>query len=399
MSAPRDLLDLSNLVSQCASLAPASTRLTSLAQVVSLVLHAIHSSLSFRLIDPKPAHENSSELPSDWLTANGFKYRHDQSSLEFLVSVVDLGDKLLIVGNAIDNARSSSFEILKTDYFSSSTTPTSSSPLSPQELSETRPFSTSNRFKDFIVLYRLNVLQKLVPGLSKDGYSELTSSDSSTAARGEGGSDGRVAGTRDYLPDRGGPMGMYPERGPPRPVGDDPLRIPGSGSGRLPIGEIGRNDLEPLGGMGGTFGMPGGRGGLPGPGAGQGGGMFMGPDHPLFRERFGDDTDGGGGGARRWGGDGYLPPIGAPPGARFDPIGPENGAPGSTGPAFGLPQGTLGGRGGRGGGGIGPLGGGGIGPLGGGRGGGGRQVHPDLEQPGPQWGRGGGAGGFGNMFG
>jgi hypothetical protein len=49
--------------------------------------------------------------------------------------------------------------------------------------------------------------------------------------------------------------------------------------------------------------------------------MFMGPDHPLFRERF--EGNGNAEDRRRWGGDGFLPPIGAPPGARFDPVGPE----------------------------------------------------------------------------
>lgn len=124
----------------------------------------------------------------------------------------------------------------------------------------------------------------------------------------------------------------------PRPPSHDPLAIPGSGGrGGLPLADIGRRDLEPLGGMGGTFGggLPGGlggfggggTGGMGGMGGGGGGGMFMGPDHPLFRERFGPGNDivgggGAGGGGRRWGGDGYLPPIGAPQGARFDPVGP-----------------------------------------------------------------------------
>lgn len=48
--------------------------------------------------------------------------------------------------------------------------------------------------------------------------------------------------------------------------------------------------------------------------------MFLGPNHPIF--------DAGWGPAPRrgpWGGDGYLPPLGAPPGARFDPIVPEHG--------------------------------------------------------------------------
>lgn len=51
----------------------------------------------------------------------------------------------------------------------------------------------------------------------------------------------------------------------------------------------------------------------------------MGPNHPLFRERFGPDGRLGGGGdgeGRVWGGDGWLPQGSVPPGARFDPIGP-----------------------------------------------------------------------------
>jgi len=52
---------------------------------------------------------------------------------------------------------------------------------------------------------------------------------------------------------------------------------------------------------------------------------MMGRDE--FRERFGGDGTvrgrvGGQGEGRLWGGDGYLPPGGAPPGARFDPVGP-----------------------------------------------------------------------------
>lgn len=47
--------------------------------------------------------------------------------------------------------------------------------------------------------------------------------------------------------------------------------------------------------------------------------MMVGPDHPLFRERF-EGQQGVGGGT--WGGDGWLPQGAVPPGARFDPIGP-----------------------------------------------------------------------------
>ena len=47
--------------------------------------------------------------------------------------------------------------------------------------------------------------------------------------------------------------------------------------------------------------------------------MFVGPDHPIFRNRR---PQGQGEFPGPWGGDGFLPPMGAPPRARFDPIGP-----------------------------------------------------------------------------
>ena len=61
--------------------------------------------------------------------------------------------------------------------------------------------------------------------------------------------------------------------------------------------------------------------------------MFVGPNHPIF-------NPGLGGQGRRgpWGGDGFLPPLGAPPGARFDPVGPSTG-PFAGGPGRGMPGG------------------------------------------------------------
>jgi len=77
--------------------------------------------------------------------------------------------------------------------------------------------------------------------------------------------------------------------------------------------EIGRSDLDPI----------------PNPFAGRspiqplnpGGGMYVGPGHPIFGQ--GQSQQPRQPGARGpWGGDGFLPPMGAPPGARFDPVGP-----------------------------------------------------------------------------
>lgn len=64
--------------------------------------------------------------------------------------------------------------------------------------------------------------------------------------------------------------------------------------------------------------------------------MFVGPDHPIF----GPGRGRGYGERGPWGGDGFLPPMGAPPGARFDPVGPNIGSfPGIGGRGRGGPPG------------------------------------------------------------
>lgn len=205
-------------------------------------------------------------------------------------------------------------------------------------------------------------------------------------ASGSGGSRPQepVGGRGGYYPDPGGPLGPF---GGGR--GGVPQGVPQGVRQPNPFPNIGGSDLDPLGGRPPYFaGFPGrGGGGFGGVGGmGGGGGMMVGPDHPLFRERF-EGQQGVGGGT--WGGDGWLPQGAVPPGARFDPVGPavstgpstvslrsshhystQNGPPqpGGTGiGGFGGGQGIGGfgpGRGGRGGG----LGG--TGGRGGGRAGG-----------------------------
>lgn len=133
-----------------------------------------------------------------------------------------------------------------------------------------------------------------------------------------------------------------PAPAPNAPGGSDPSRpfsLPGAaGVSRSPL-EIGRSDLEPLGGIiPNPFQPPslfGGSGG-----GFSGGGMYVGPSHPMFRDRMDPLRSDAVGGGRTgpWGGDGYLPPMGAPPGARFDPVGPFG--PG-RGPSPGFPEGAA----------------------------------------------------------
>jgi hypothetical protein len=176
---------------------------------------------------------------------------------------------------------------------------------------------------------KLKILQKIMPGLRKEGYIEDTSESTASGA---------------HLPPetQPGPSGVPQPRAPPPPQAPprNPFAPPSAFPSNNPL-EIGRRDLDPF--ASDPFSPP----SLFPPARG-GDGMFVGPDHPIFGV-----PRGGGGILPRgpWGGDGFLPPMGAPPGARFDPIGPEpyprrgglpgfpgRGRGGNNGPASGEPD-------------------------------------------------------------
>lgn len=99
----------------------------------------------------------------------------------------------------------------------------------------------------------------------------------------------------------------YPERFPRQPNSflDNPLAI-------------GRADLDPIPGH--PFAPPPLFGGI------SDDGMVVGRNHPIFSNRFVPGRSQG-----PWGGDGFLPPMGPPPGARFDPVVPLGQIPGRGG--------------------------------------------------------------------
>jgi proteasome inhibitor subunit 1 (PI31) len=188
-------------------------------------------------------------------------------------------------------------------------------------------FIGSNRVTDFINRFKLTIIQRLVPGLRKDGYSEVVEDASSNSTAGA--SQPRASGPAPARPQPHAPPAA-PERAPYSHIPPtNPL-------------EIGRRDRDPF--PANPFAPP-----PLFPGA-DGGGMFVGPDHPIFGARGGGGLPGQSPfGAPRgpWGGDGFLPPMGAPPGARFDPVGPgpfPGAFPGSGNP-LGGPRGGFPGRG------------------------------------------------------
>lgn len=174
---------------------------------------------------------------------------------------------------------------------------------------------------DFASQFKLTIIQKLMPGLRKEGYTEEDSNLAPSSV---------ITGqpSRPNIPPTSSPR-------PERPS-DPPRFTPGSSHipPENPL-QIGRRDLDPLAAQH-----------IPNPFAppslfppNQGDGMYVGPNHPIFGGAF--SPRGNPGNRRPWGGDGFLPPLGAPPGARFDPVGP-----GAFGPG-GSPFGGFGGRGGR----------------------------------------------------
>ncbi|KAL0489653.1 26S proteasome subunit PI31/PMSF1 [Acrasis kona] len=230
-------------------------------------------------------HEQQYVLPDGWNASSdvySFKYKHKQSSMNFVMKCVTLGNKLLINALTVEEGKHFSLEIdVKGHYKSTDQT------------------DISDRYKDINEiesLFKNNISNKMVPYQHKEGYEATTPSQSQN--------------TTTTTTTNTAPTSQQQPRQPVRPSRReddyDPLRI---GPVRRPdvgrmIPDVGSSDLYP------SFAGP--TRGVPGFG---GGGMMVGPNHPGF----------GGGGMMMpgpgFGGRGALPP-GVPQGARFDPYSP-----------------------------------------------------------------------------
>ena len=292
---------------------------------IALLTHACMLAVGFRLVglgeDHKiPASSESSNvrpLPIEWNASSNsdytFRYAHSQSSLEYLIKVGRLGSKAVINGLGIGDDKVHTVDLLIKDFISGSAFPFTL-PLNCGE-NETATslrhlFISAGRLTDAGSLLKLQIIQKLAPGLQKEGYE-----DSAHAA--SPGTQPRQQG-EPRAPEPGGPRGDLPVRDPlrddrlppyaqprpfhdplaaeprrPFPAGDFPppgfddeydiARPPGRGgmdTGRRPL-NIGERDLYPAG-LGPHDPL---RGGGFGPSGG--GGMHPTFDDPLFGGRAG----------------------------------------------------------------------------------------------------------------
>ncbi|PFH52853.1 hypothetical protein AMATHDRAFT_139412 [Amanita thiersii Skay4041] len=292
-----NILDPSALISSLpALLPPAAKSLNSIHDAIAALLHATMSALSFRLVavdqSSHSSDNQSNTLPPEW-NKNGpevytFRYKHHQSSLEFLVKIISLGRRTIVNAVSLESDRVATLDIATSDFTSPSFFPHDAGSTSQPLI---HGYISSNRVTDLVGQYKLAIVQKVMPGLRKDGYTEEVEVTSETPAS-----------SRNPPPAR--PQPIPPPEGPARNPQDVQPPLPEN-----PL-EIGRRDREPF--PINPFAPP----SLFPPGSGDG--MFVGPEHPIFGRRR-DDIFGRQG---PWGGDGFLPPLGAPPGARFDPVGP-----------------------------------------------------------------------------
>ncbi|KAF1993163.1 hypothetical protein P154DRAFT_450942 [Amniculicola lignicola CBS 123094] len=354
--APLSALSLSTLM---ASSLPrgAGPQLKNGYEAAALAVHAGMTAVGFRLVglgedDRIETHAdaaNPQPLPTEWnaQSSYAFTYAHSQSAMEYLVKVNRLGGKAVVFGLAIGGDKTSNFDLTVRDYISESSFPvTLSEDATPEDSARKLQdlFISSGRLADLGSLLKISVIQKLAPGLHKEGYEEERTQNGhnrqSPPPRGE------PANPRRPQPQEPEPARPYPyndplalpPRGPGRPLPepipgfDDELDINRPHGGlrddRFP-GGIGHDDLYPPGLGPHDPIRPHFGGGLPRPG-GMGGGMHPTFDDPMF------------GGQGRQGG--YDPM--APPGSRYDPIGP-GGAPRDG--RGGFPGGGAGGFGGPGG--------------------------------------------------
>lgn len=333
-----NLLDPSALLHVLPQLLPTTPsssepQLRSPSDALAALIHTILTRLDFRLTglaeddrlpsstttatesESTPTSTSSNKLPAEW-NAKGpdhysFRYKHHQSSLDYLVKIVKLGNKAVIHGIALQGSKTSTLEIPLGDYLSSSFWPYPSKEGGGGGEQEplVNGFIGSSRVKDFVFAFKTQVLQMLVPGLRKEGYMEESSSNSGTGGSSSSTQPGRSQQPQPRAPFRGD------EDDPSTPsYQQPPFRNP------LIIGD---RDLDPLGGS--PLALPprfgGGGNSAPPPlfpGGDTGGGMFVGPNHPMFRNRFPPNNQG-------------LPPGAVPPGARFDPIYPGGAGPGGIG--------------------------------------------------------------------
>ena len=115
-----DILDPSAILDLLPSLLPQTRLLAPPEDAIAALVHSGLTSLAFRLVAidqvPTSSSSESNVLPVEW-NKNGpshysFKYRHEQSSLDFLINVSKLGTRTLVNAIALEVCRLEVFTVI-----------------------------------------------------------------------------------------------------------------------------------------------------------------------------------------------------------------------------------------------------------------------------------------------
>lgn len=319
-------LEPSSILRYVPMVLPPDSVINAAPDALAALLHAVNQALGLQLVG---VNENTDEtvqvdggvLPGNWNARSPdftFRYRESSSNQVLLVKIMKLGSKTQIHGILEQREQTTSAEITTSEFvsptfFQSQQATADSEPL-------VHGFVSSDRVAELITKYTKDVLTPLLPNLNYEPRLDERSSSPPPPSN-------ERPGRSRLLDDR--------ENREKQPPLHQPYELPNRQNNPL---EVGRSDLDPI----------------PNPFAGRspiqplnpGGGMYVGPGHPIFGG--GQQPGAGGRPTGPWGGDGFLPPMGAPPGARFDPVGPfgRGGGGGFGGGMGGFPGGGPPGRGG-----------------------------------------------------
>ncbi|KAF7301380.1 hypothetical protein MIND_00703200 [Mycena indigotica] len=178
-----DILDPAALIAHLPLLVPSETTLSSPQDGLAALLHTAMNALAFRLIavdDETTSTSALTVLPETWNKSGPghymFKYKHDQSSLVFVLTVSKLGGRTVINAIALESDKASSLDIATADFTSPSFYPhrLNTDPL-------INGFISSNRVTDLMSQFKLKIISKLIPGLRKDGYTETATTSTTNA--------------------------------------------------------------------------------------------------------------------------------------------------------------------------------------------------------------------------
>jgi proteasome inhibitor subunit 1 (PI31) len=133
---------------------PSTTTLVHPADALALLVHAIHTNVGFRLISPvapraagqaegQLMEEQKNVLGPGWDVGLKFKYRHEQSALEFVVSVVELGGRAIIAAVAVEVSQCSLHTLLHCANTYVARTPSPSRSTSSSQTTSPPPHSPS----------------------------------------------------------------------------------------------------------------------------------------------------------------------------------------------------------------------------------------------------------------